>query len=31
MFILHAIIVLIGNINTCVFNKQKGFLVMPLL
>jgi hypothetical protein len=31
MFISHAIIVLTGNVNTCVFNKQtEWFLVMPL-
>ena len=30
MFISHARIVLIGNINTCVINKLKGFLVKPL-
>jgi len=32
MFISHAIIVLTGNVNTCVFNKQtERFLVMPLI
>jgi hypothetical protein len=29
MFISHARIVLIRNINTCMINKLKGFLVKP--